>query len=780
VTTAALPQPLPTRAAGTQLLGALAGSGYREPPTLVRRGDGQLIRLTPLLYEVIDALDGRQGYEELATELGRRVGKQVTSGDVRFLIERKLRPLGLLQQPDGTQLELVRSRPLLAMRPRFVISKPAVTSMLTAPFTWLFRPLVATPLLLTFLAIGAWLLVEKGLASALHQAFYEPGLILVVWAMVVLGAAFHEIGHAAACRYGGATPGAIGGGLYLVWPAFYTDVSDAYRLSRRARLRVDLGGLYFSAIVAVATAGLWRVTGDDALLLVIAVQLLQMVRQMAPFIRADGYHVVADLIGVPDLFAHIKPTLLGVLPGRLGRPQHQALKPWARSVVTGWVLLTVPALAVVLVMIVLSFPRLAATAWDSVGHRWEEATTYWGAGNPAGTAVSAISIALVALPVLSVSYVVWSISKRTARRTWRETSGRPRLRALAMLGGAAVLAFLAWAWWPGDQYRPISARERGRVPTMLTPLGPNEAAVQAPRRSARVRVTRAARGTVPVRRTNRALILPPRIPPSGPNGRRGTVPPPPAGGNEDRGRRQRRQPDPPRPPAPVRPALAPSLTQPSSTAADGPPAWPFPFDPPAPTKPGDNRAMAVNTRDGSKQWDFAFSLVHSDDGHPVRNANEAHAYARCIGCKTGAFAFQVVLIVGQADEIVPRNAAVAANYQCRACDTYAFAYQVVASVTETPGPAVERALSLVIEHLRELETNADSRTPAEILRALQQARTGVLAALEGILAHVSPADEASLETSEAHDETEAAGAPSPGLPDAPRDGELNPVESPAG
>ena len=46
-------------------------------------------------------------------------------------------------------------------------------------------------------------------------------------------------------------PGVMGAGLYLVWPAFYTDVTDSYRLGRGGRLRTDLGGLYFNAIVAV-------------------------------------------------------------------------------------------------------------------------------------------------------------------------------------------------------------------------------------------------------------------------------------------------------------------------------------------------------------------------------------------------------------------------------------------------------------------------------------------------------------------------------------------------
>ena len=50
-------------------------------------------------------------------------------------------------------------------------------------------------------------------------------------------------------------PGAMGAGLYLVWPAFYTDVTDSYRLGRGGRVRTDLGGLYFNAIVAVAHRG---------------------------------------------------------------------------------------------------------------------------------------------------------------------------------------------------------------------------------------------------------------------------------------------------------------------------------------------------------------------------------------------------------------------------------------------------------------------------------------------------------------------------------------------
>ena len=157
--------------------------------------------------------------------------------------------------------------------------------------------------------------------SATRQAFHSPELLLLVFGLGVASAGFHELGHAAACRYGGATPGGMGMGIYMVWPAFYTDVTDAYRLPRRDRLRVDLGGLYFNAVVAVVTIGAsgssWRV---DALLLLIALQLLEMVKQLSPVIRADGYHILADATGVPDLYAHIGPTLRRLLPWRPREP----------------------------------------------------------------------------------------------------------------------------------------------------------------------------------------------------------------------------------------------------------------------------------------------------------------------------------------------------------------------------------------------------------------------------------------------------------------------------
>src|SRR6185312_14490786 len=85
---------VPVRASGLELIGEMAGSGYRRPPALVRRQDGQIVQLTPLLYLVLDAVDGDRDYDEIAARASERFGRTITGADARTLVEEKLRPLG--------------------------------------------------------------------------------------------------------------------------------------------------------------------------------------------------------------------------------------------------------------------------------------------------------------------------------------------------------------------------------------------------------------------------------------------------------------------------------------------------------------------------------------------------------------------------------------------------------------------------------------------------------------------------------------------------------------
>lgn len=626
---------VPARADGVELIGELKGSGYRDAPALARRADGQTLQLTPLLYSVLSAVDGRTSVPEIADRVSHGSGRLVTAENVQTLIDSKLLPLGLLARADGSQPEVRRSNPLLSLRFRYTVTDEEKTRRLTAPFAALFRPWVVVPLVAAFLVVSWWVLAEKGLASATYQAFDSPGLLLLVVAVTVFSAGFHEFGHAAAARYGGATPGAMGAGLYLFWPAFYTDVTDSYRLGRGGRVRTDLGGLYFNAIVTVLIAGIWWATRYDALLLVVLTQILQMIRQLTPLVRFDGYHVLADVTGVPDLYHRIRPTLLGLLPWRWGRPETKALKPWARAVVTLWVLIVVPVLLGSLTLMVITLPRVLATAWASTVRREDALAAVLGQGDFLGAGAQGVMILAAALPVLGMALILFRMVTRGTRDLWQKTRGRPGRRAASLVAGIAVAALLASIWWPsGSTYRPIQPYERGTVADALAARAPvTDRLVQGQEgRVAAIWPQGAAKPTAD--KPQLAMVLVPRT------------------------------------------GQAPAPGNPQGTASAPAPAWVFPFSKPNPPGDGGNQALAVNTKDGSVVYDVAFAMVWVQDGTAL-NKNEADAFASCRDCAAVAVAFQVVLVVGQVHTVVPQNLAVAANYNCTQCLAYAVANQLV-------------------------------------------------------------------------------------------------------
>src|SRR3954449_10350916 len=67
----------PRLAEGVELLGGVHGSGYREGAALVRRADGQMVQLGPLMYGLLDCGDGRRSVPQLADCLSERLGRRL-------------------------------------------------------------------------------------------------------------------------------------------------------------------------------------------------------------------------------------------------------------------------------------------------------------------------------------------------------------------------------------------------------------------------------------------------------------------------------------------------------------------------------------------------------------------------------------------------------------------------------------------------------------------------------------------------------------------------------
>lgn len=459
-------EPPPQLAEGIELIGEYEESGFKKAPWIVRRSDGSVIQLTELLYKVAEAADGRREPEAIAAHLREETGRSVTAGNVRKLVVERLRPLGVLAEADGSSPEMVKADQMLALKLKTSVIPESVVERICAVFKPLFLPPVVVGVLAVLIAFDLWLFFVHGIGEGLRDTLYNPATMFVLLGLVIVGTAFHECGHAAGCAYGGAKPGVMGAGMYFVWPAFYTDVTDSYRLSKRGRLRVDLGGVYFNFVFILVLAGVYGLTGYEPLLLVVLVQHFAVIQQLLPFLRLDGYYVLSDLTGVPDLFTRMKPILTDLVPGKDGGEKVRALKPWVRVVTTLWVGILIPVILFNILFMVTQLPRIYATAYDSFLLQFDALESALSDGDVLKVLASLVQTLALLLPAAGVTYTFIRVGRRIVAGSWSLTEGRPVARTSLVGAGLALAAVSVWTLYPSGEYRPLQEGERLNVATV--------------------------------------------------------------------------------------------------------------------------------------------------------------------------------------------------------------------------------------------------------------------------------------------------------------------------
>jgi putative peptide zinc metalloprotease protein len=461
-------------APGLSLLGEYQGSGFTEPRYLVRRADGQVIQLSRLLYLVAVAIAGAAGDEAgrvgwasaelIAARVSPEFGREVTAANIRYLAGTKLAPLGVVivktsgppwDQALGPASDAAAPAPrmnlLLGLKVRGVLVRPRATNLIGGALAWLhFPPLVAV-VLAAFLAFEVWLFGGHGAIGPLVGVLSDPVLFLAVAGLTLASLLFHEFGHASACHYGGARPGLIGFGLYLVWPSLYTDVTDAYRLNRAGRLRTDFGGVYFNAIFILVLGACYAVTRQPVFLAAAFLDNFQILQQLFPLVRMDGYFILGDIAGIPDLFGLLGPIMASVLPGRAARAasvRARRLRRAPRVLVTAWVLVAVPLLAAAFGYTLWNLPVLVRAASQSFSQGTAAMRSDVAAGHVAAGLAAGLNVFVLLIPAAGLVYLLTRLLARGARAlaatVRRYQSSHPRRRAVVFGAlGVLVVAGLA-------------------------------------------------------------------------------------------------------------------------------------------------------------------------------------------------------------------------------------------------------------------------------------------------------------------------------------------------
>ncbi|HKE18127.1 MAG TPA: hypothetical protein VKB80_24790 [Kofleriaceae bacterium] len=318
-----------------------------SPPTHILKDSqtGLVFRLNATTRRLCELLDGSRTLDEVAAPFGESGGRTA-----RGLVE-KWSALGLVEPAEPFAAEpgapaapaaagsesggpprllslLGRYNPLFL---RLVSFDPTpMLRRIDRPLGWLFAP-AAPPAFLALFGLAICLLASRhalvGRSFAVFGFFHHW---VVVYVLMAVSGFIHETGHSLACWHLGRKVPSMGLLLYCFTLGAYSDVNDAWTLPWRQRVVVALGGLYLEAILWSAIALTWYATPpfsapNQVAFVLLVVLGTRILLNLYPFLRLDGYFILSDLLGMPNLRPRSFAYLVTRVPGLRGR--YRALAP---------------------------------------------------------------------------------------------------------------------------------------------------------------------------------------------------------------------------------------------------------------------------------------------------------------------------------------------------------------------------------------------------------------------------------------------------------------------
>jgi putative peptide zinc metalloprotease protein len=273
-------------------------SGFSEPIAidtseqrrsyLLVGGDGRHLQLSPSAYYILRGVYEGLTWEQLAGQLNERQEAPVTPADVEAAYRHISERLAIIEQRKAAKRA--------GFWVQVPILRPATVAALARPLARIFHPASA------FFLIGMVVVTITLFFARHHLLFRFSGASFWIgYILFVLSLVAHELGHASACTRYGAPPGEIGFTTYWIYPAFYSDVSSAWRLKRWQRVVVDLGGVFFQLGVGAIYGLTYMVTGWEPARVAVYMILYNAIFSLNPVLKFDGYWIVSDALGVLNL-----------------------------------------------------------------------------------------------------------------------------------------------------------------------------------------------------------------------------------------------------------------------------------------------------------------------------------------------------------------------------------------------------------------------------------------------------------------------------------------------
>ena len=168
------------------------------------------------------------------------------------------------------------------------------------------------------LAVQQW----DSFASTFIETLSFEGLISYSVALA-FAKVLHELGHAFTAKRLGLRVPRMGVAIVLLLPMLYTDTGETWRLtSRRDRFAIAVAGMRIELMLAAWCTLAWSFLPDGALrgamfFLATTSWLITLAINASPFMRFDGYYMMSDATGIPNLHDEAEKVMRHTLRKRL-------------------------------------------------------------------------------------------------------------------------------------------------------------------------------------------------------------------------------------------------------------------------------------------------------------------------------------------------------------------------------------------------------------------------------------------------------------------------------
>lgn len=289
----------------------------------------RFFRLKRAEYFIASHLDGKSSLDSIGRQFEAEFEMSISTTKLERYVGR-LRRLGILEDgftggEDAKPAERVKDEKSYVQRVLYLKVKTvdpdrlfdSIVSRAGFFFTKTFV-VIAT----AFITVAVVIIASNWSEYAEQlQRLVKPSMIPVILLVVLTVTALHESAHGLTCKRFGGEVHEMGFLLIYLLPAFYCNVSDAWLFpDRRKRLWVSFAGVFFQVFVWAVAVVVWRLIDTETWLsdlccIFMATTGISTAFNLAPLLKLDGYYMLSDYLGMPNLrknaFDYVRGTIKG-------------------------------------------------------------------------------------------------------------------------------------------------------------------------------------------------------------------------------------------------------------------------------------------------------------------------------------------------------------------------------------------------------------------------------------------------------------------------------------